>query len=41
MKEYVVIPDDLLERTEELQGWFEQSYKWIGSLKPKPTTSRR
>jgi hypothetical protein len=41
MKEYVVIPDDLFERTEELQGWFEQSYEWIGSLKPKPITSRR
>jgi hypothetical protein len=41
MKEYVIVPDDLLERTEELQGWFEQSYEWIGSLKPKPTTSRR
>jgi TfoX N-terminal domain len=41
MKEYVVIPDDLLERTEELQPWFDQSYEWIGSLKPKPTTSRR
>ena len=41
MKEYVVIPADLLERTEELQGWSEQNYEWIGSLKPKSTTSRR
>lgn len=40
MKEYVVVPDDLLERTDELQGWFEQSFEWIGTLKPKPTRRR-
>ncbi len=36
MREYVVIPDDLLERTNELQGWFDQSVEWVGTLKPKP-----
>ena len=37
MKEYVVVPGDLLERVEELCPWFDQSYEWIGTLKPKPT----
>lgn len=40
MKEYVVVPDDLLERTDELAGWFQQSHEWIGTLKPKPTKRR-
>ena len=37
MKEFVVVPSDLLARTPELAGWFEESYQWIASLKPKPT----
>lgn len=37
MKEYVVVPADLLERTEELAGWFARSVVWIRTLKPKPT----
>jgi hypothetical protein len=38
MKEYVVAPPSLLERTDELRDWLVRSYSWIGSLKPKPTT---
>ena len=38
MQEYVVVPDDLLERTAELQPWVERSHDWIGTLEPKPTT---
>jgi len=38
MQEFVVVPDDLLERTDELAGWFARSHDWIGTLKPKPTT---
>lgn len=38
MKEYVVVPDLLLESIEELSEWFQRSYEWIGTLKPKPTT---
>jgi hypothetical protein len=38
MKEYVIVPDDLLERTTELQTWLVRSHEWIGTLKPKPTT---
>jgi hypothetical protein len=40
MKEYVIVPDDLLERTTELQTWLARSHEWIGTLKPKPTTRR-
>jgi hypothetical protein len=35
MKEYVAVPEDLLERTDELQPWFARSHDWIGMLKPK------
>ncbi len=38
MKEYVVVPDDLLGRTEELGGWLRRSHEWIGTLEPKSTT---
>jgi len=34
------VPDDLLERTDELAEWFARSHEWIGTLKPKPTTRR-
>lgn len=35
LKEYVVIPDDLLVREEELQEWFRKSLHYVQSLKPK------
>ena len=38
MKEYVVVPDELLEDTEKLRDWFDRSHDWVGTLKPKPTT---
>lgn len=37
MKEFVVVPDDLLEDLDTLAGWFARSYEWVGTLKPKPT----
>ena len=37
MREYVIVPGDLLERTDELQAWLSRSDQWIGTLKPKPT----
>jgi hypothetical protein len=37
MQEFVVVPDDLLERTDELADWLGRSHAWIGSLKAKPT----
>jgi hypothetical protein len=36
-KEYVTVPAELLKNTEELKAYFEMSYEYIMSLKPKPT----
>ena len=36
-KEYVVVPDSLLQNTDELRPYFEISYQYTASLKPKPT----
>jgi len=33
--EYVVVPDALLEKTRELKKYFEASYRYVASLKPK------
>jgi hypothetical protein len=41
MQEYVVVPDDLLARADELQPWLARSHEWIGTLKPKPTARPR
>ena len=41
MKEYVEVPDVLLKKTAELTKYFEISCKYIGSLKPKPTTKKK
>lgn len=38
MAEYVAVPDTLLARTSELKPFFESSYRYIATLKPKPTT---
>src|SRR6266403_3525856 len=37
MKEYVEVPDSLLKDTRELKKYFDLSYAYVGSLKPKPT----
>lgn len=37
MTEYVAVPAELLADTPELEVWFDRSYQWIGTLKPKPT----
>ena len=36
-KEYVTVPDSLLENTKELLPWFTISYEYTGTLKPKAT----
>jgi len=41
MKEYVVVPATLLAKTTELKKFFAMSYDYIGSLKPKPTTTKK
>ena len=35
MPEFVVVPDDLLERQDELRPWFIRSWEWVGTLDPK------
>ena len=40
MKEYVTVPDELLENTAELKGYLEISYAYTKSLKPKPTKKK-
>jgi TfoX/Sxy family transcriptional regulator of competence genes len=40
MKEYVAVPDDLLQNTEELKQYLDLSYEYIKTLKPKPTKKK-
>ena len=37
MKEYVTVPDNLLKDTKTLQPYFQSSYEYVKSLKPKAT----
>jgi hypothetical protein len=39
--EYVEVPDSLLSATRELKKFFDCSYEYVGSLKPKPTTKKK
>ena len=41
MKEYVAVPDVLLKKTKELQKYFDLSYEYAKTLKPKPTTKKK
>jgi hypothetical protein len=38
--EYVEVPDSLLSSTQELKKFFDCSYAYVGSLKPKSTTKK-
>jgi hypothetical protein len=40
-KEYVVVPDSLLKKTNELKIYFDISYEYAKTLKPKPTTKNK
>ena len=40
-KEYVEVPDSLLASTRELKKYFDCSYEYVSSLKPKPTTRKK
>jgi TfoX/Sxy family transcriptional regulator of competence genes len=40
MKEYVTVPDKLLENTEELKKYLDLSYEYVKTLKPKPTKKK-
>lgn len=39
-KEYVTVPDALLENTAELKPYFLASYGYANSLKPKPSKKK-
>lgn len=39
--EYVEVPDSLLASTRELKKYFDCSYAYVSSLKPKPTTKKK
>ena len=39
--EYVEVPDSLLSSTRELRKFFDSSYAYVSSLKPKPTTNKK
>ena len=41
MKEYVVVPDGLLRKTEELKAYIDTSYAHVSALKPKPTKRKK
>lgn len=41
LKEYVVVPAGLLEKTKELKPYLEKSYEYAKALKPKPTKRKK
>ena len=41
MKEYVEVPDDLLQKTELLSKFLQKSFDYVSSLKPKPTKKKK
>lgn len=41
MREYVEVPETLLRKTSELKKFFDMSYGYTSSLRPKPTTKRK
>ena len=41
MKEYVEIPNVLLQNTEQLSEYFQKSLVYVASLKPKPSKKKK
>ena len=39
--EYVEVPDALLASTRELKKFFDSSFAYVGSLKPKPAAKKK
>jgi hypothetical protein len=39
--EYVEVPDSLLSSTRELKKYFDSSYEYVSSLKPKATAKKK
>ena len=40
LKEYVEVPEELFNNTKALKKYFDLSYKFVQSLKPKPTKKK-
>jgi hypothetical protein len=40
-KEFVEVPERLLRNTQELKTYFDLSYEYVGTLKPKPTRRKK
>ena len=40
LKEYVIVPDELLKNTQQLRRYLDLSYEYVGALKPKPQKRR-
>lgn len=41
MKEYARVPADLFNKTTQMKKYFAQSFAYVQSLKPKPTTRKK
>jgi hypothetical protein len=39
-KEYVTVPDALLEQTAELKPWFDKSFEYVSTMKPKASKKK-
>jgi hypothetical protein len=40
-RDWVVVPDELLRKTKELATYFERSYAYVKTLKPKATAKKK
>ncbi|MBW3599137.1 MAG: hypothetical protein KY475_17935 [Planctomycetes bacterium] len=40
LEEYVEVPSSLLKKTQQLKEYFDLSYVYVASLKPKPTKKK-
>ena len=40
-KEYVTVPDSLLQNIDEMKPYFDLSYQYVSSLKPKATKEKK
>jgi TfoX/Sxy family transcriptional regulator of competence genes len=40
MREYVIVPEAMLDETETLRSWLERSYQYASSLPPKERKKR-
>ena len=41
MKEYVTVPDELLQNTDELKQYLDLSYEYVQTFKPKPSKKKK